>query len=200
MAPEWPNASRPPPGWTSANPGWGSFPGRARPSPRRHRGLREGVAAVASCARLSARSDERLAFFGRATHEAVWDWDFTTALVERRPAHPVGHPINADIWRGRMAAADHPSRRSGVDVRRTLDDCLRQELWSGRIRLRAATAPSPTSTPAATSRGVEGRPRRGPGPMLDITARKESERGPRDSEERLHRARRLRIFRTWTWA
>jgi hypothetical protein len=47
------------------------------------------------------QSDERLAFFGRATHEAVWDWDFTTDTVWWNDGlrTQFGHPINAATTR-----------------------------------------------------------------------------------------------------
>ena len=72
------------------------------------------------------QSDERLAFFGRATHEAVWDWDFTTDTVWWNDGlrTQFGHPINADTarvewWRQTI----HPDDQARIW--RTLDDRLR---------------------------------------------------------------------------
>ena len=83
------------------------------------------------------QSDERLAFFGRATHEAVWDWDFTTDTVWWNDGlrTQFGHPINADTarvewWRQTI----HPDDQARIW--RTLDDRLRQELWSDEYRFR----------------------------------------------------------------
>ena len=83
------------------------------------------------------QSDERLAFFGRATHEAVWDWDFTTDTVWWNDGlrTQFGHPINDDTarvewWRQTI----HPDDQARIW--RTLDDRLRQELWSDEYRFR----------------------------------------------------------------
>jgi PAS domain S-box-containing protein len=136
------------------------------------------------------QSDERLAFFGRATHEAVWDWDFTTDTVWWNDGlrTQFGHPINADTarvewWRQTI----HPDDQARIW--RTLDDRLRQELWSDEYRFRRGDGTfAHVYARGYVVRGAEGRPRRMIGAMLDITARKESEQALRDSEERLRMA------------
>ena len=136
------------------------------------------------------QSDERLAFFGRATHEAVWDWDFTTDTVWWNDGlrTQFGHPINADTarvewWRQTI----HPDDQARIW--RTLDDRLRQELWSDEYRFRRGDGTfAHVYARGYVVRGSDGRPRRMIGAMLDITARKESEQALRDSEERLRMA------------
>jgi len=147
------------------------------------------------------QSDERLAFFGRATHEAVWDWDFTTDTVWWNDGlrTQFGHPINADTarvewWRQTI----HPDDQSRIW--RTLDDRLRQELWSDEYRFRRGDGTfAHVYARGYVVRGPEGRPRRMIGAMLDITARKESEQALRDSEERLRMALDGGQIGTWDW-
>jgi two-component system cell cycle sensor histidine kinase/response regulator CckA len=147
------------------------------------------------------QSDERLAFFGRATHEAVWDWDFTTDTVWWNDGlrTQFGHPINADTarvewWRQTI----HPDDQARIW--RTLDDRLRQELWSDEYRFRRGDGTfAHVYARGYVVRGPEGRPRRMIGAMLDITARKESEQALRDSEERLRMALDGGQIGTWDW-
>jgi PAS domain S-box-containing protein len=147
------------------------------------------------------QSDERLAFFGRATHEAVWDWDFTTDTVWWNDGlrTQFGHPINADTsrvewWRQTI----HPDDQARIW--RTLDDRLRQELWSDEYRFRRGDGTfAHVYARGYVVRGQDSRPRRMIGAMLDITARKESEQALRDSEERLRMALDGGQIGTWDW-
>jgi PAS domain-containing protein len=66
---------------------------------------------------LVRQSEERLAFVGRATHEALWDWDFATNIVwwSEGLRTQFGHPINEDTarldwWRQSI----HPDDRDRV--------------------------------------------------------------------------------------
>ena len=99
-----------------------------------------------------------------------------------------GHPINADTarveWWRRTIHPDDQAR-----IWRTLDDRLRQELWSDEYRFRRGDGTfAHVYARGYVVRGADGRPRRMIGAMLDITARKESEQALRDSEERLRMA------------
>ncbi len=150
---------------------------------------------------LVRQSDERLAFFGRATHEAVWDWDFTTDTVwwNEGLRTQFGHPINAetsrvDWWRQTI----HPDDQGRIW--RTLDDRFRQELWSDEYRFRRGDGTfAHVYARGYVVHGPDGRPRRMIGAMLDITARKESEQALRDSEERLRMALDGGQIGTWEW-
>ena len=136
------------------------------------------------------QSDERLAFFGRATHEAVWDWDFTTDTVWWNDGLRTSSATRSTPTRRGSSGGGRrstPTIRSGIW--RTLDDRLRQELWSDEYRFRRGDGTfAHVYARGYVVRGADGRPRRMIGAMLDITARKESEQALRDSEERLRMA------------
>ena len=150
---------------------------------------------------LVRQSDERLSFFGRATHEAVWDWDLTTNTVwwNEGLRTQFGHPINEDTarldwWRQSI----HPDDQERIWT--TFEHRGSQDLWSDEYRFRRADG----TYAHVYARGYvvhdqSGAPRRMIGAMLDITARKESEQALRDSEERLRMALDGSQIGTWDW-
>jgi two-component system cell cycle sensor histidine kinase/response regulator CckA len=150
---------------------------------------------------LVRQSDERLTFFGRATHEAVWDWDLNTNTVwwNEGLRTQFGHPINEDTarldwWRQSI----HPDDQDRIWT--TFEHRGSQDLWSDEYRFRRADG----TYAHVYARGYvvhdqNGAPRRMIGAMLDITARKESEQALRDSEERLRMALDGSQIGTWDW-
>jgi PAS domain S-box-containing protein len=150
---------------------------------------------------LVRQSEDRLSFFGRATHEAVWDWDFTTDVIwwSEGLRTQFGHPLNDETARvswGREAI--HPDDRDRVWSLFT--DRGHRDLWSDEYRFRRSDG----TYAHVYARGYvvhdgEGQPRRLIGAMLDITARKEYEQALRDSEERLRMALAGGQIGTWEW-
>jgi len=123
---------------------------------------------------LVRQSDDRVAFFGRATHEAVWDWDFATDIVwwNEGLRTQFGHPLNDETsrvswWREAL----HPADRERIW--NVFNDRGKEDLWSDEYRFRRADG----TFAHVYARGyvvhdAEGQPRRLIGAMLDITARK----------------------------
>ncbi len=148
------------------------------------------------------QSEERFRMFGRATNDAIRDWDFATNLVWWNDGLRTlfGYPTDettakADWWLRHVHPDDRDRIWSGINV-----DIPRGHFWSDEYRfLRADGTYAHVYDRGYVVHDADSRPVRLIGAMLDITARKEAEQALKDSEERLRMALDGGQIGTWDW-
>jgi PAS domain S-box-containing protein len=148
------------------------------------------------------QSEERFRMFGRATNDAIRDWDFATNLVWWNEGLQTlfGYPTDettsrADWWQRHIHPDDRERIWAGIKV-----DIPHGHFWSDEYRfLRADGTYAYVYDRGYVVHDANGRPVRLIGAMLDITARKEGEQALRDSEERLRMALDGGQIGTWAW-
>jgi PAS domain S-box-containing protein len=124
------------------------------------------------------RSEERFQLAARATHDVLWEWDFTTGLIWRSDAmrRVFGHAESSAmaVERGTLL---HPDDRERVSA--SLDEFLvsQRDTWTAEYRFERVDG----SYAWVLDRGIvfrepAGKAIRMIGSMLDITERKEGER------------------------
>ena len=148
------------------------------------------------------QSEERFRMFGRATNDAVRDWDFATDLVwwneglQTVFGHPVdGRTARAEWWKQHIHPDDRERIWSGINL-----VIPEGHFWADEYRFqRVDGAYAYVYDRGYVVRDAEGRPVRLIGAMLDISARKETEQALKDSEERLRMALDGGQIGTWDW-
>ena len=148
------------------------------------------------------QSEERFRMFGRATNDAIRDWDFATNLVWWNEGLQTlfGYPTDettgkAEWWQRHIHPDDRERIASGIAL-----DIPRGHFWSDEYRfLRADGTYAYVYDRGYVVHDANGKPVRLIGAMLDITARKEAEQALRDSEERLRMALDGGQIGTWDW-
>ena len=123
-------------------------------------------------------TEERLRLAGRATNDALWDWDIHTDSIWWNDAfHSLfGHSATQPTFAFRMALV-HPedAERVATGLRQFLEQG--GDVWRAEYRVRRANGSYAWVLDRGYAvRDAGGRPRRVIGAMMDITDRKEAER------------------------
>lgn len=133
-------------------------------------------------------TEERYRLAGRATNDAIWDWDFSTNYVLWNEALTTayGHPLDTIEPTGEWWIAHiHPEDRARIEAsihavidRRGID-------WSDEYRfMRADGTYAHVFDRGHVIRDEKGRPQRMIGAMLDLTRVQEAEAALRESDLR----------------
>ena len=133
-------------------------------------------------------TQERYRLAGKATNDAVWDWDLTTntvlwnaSLTEAYGHRPEGMEQTGDWW----IAQIHPDDRARIDasIHAVIDGA--GSAWSDAYRFRRADgAYAEVLDRGHVIRDHDGRACRMIGAMLDLTQLRSAETALRESEER----------------
>jgi PAS domain S-box-containing protein len=162
-----------------------SFPAQVRGRPLE---LGRRVLRVAAVRDMSEQSEllERLALVGRATNDAVWDWDLRTGeLWWSEGIHTLfgyaQRSVRPDLawWSERI----HPEERERVNGGMHAAIAAGGQLWSDEYRFRRADGSyAEVLDRGFVLHGPDGLPLRMVGAMLDITERKGAQEALRRSE------------------